>query len=169
MPGTRKRYSAAFKARVPLETARQTRTVAELSKAFQVHPVQISQWKKQLLDGAESLWGDGGRHERKQSEDLQAELYRYAQLRMLGFDQGAIVEGIQACQILPKNHAGELALVSSGGRWFHRLPNRESAWLKQSPAIRPLPCYNGSHAPPRLFSEAGVGPCQDGSPGTTGW
>jgi hypothetical protein len=43
MTGTRKRYSAAFKARVALEAAKQTRTLAELSKTFQVHPVQISQ------------------------------------------------------------------------------------------------------------------------------
>src|SRR5262249_45317947 len=76
MTGTRKRYSAAFKARVALEAAKQTRTLAELSKSFQVHPVQISPWKKQLLDGAESLFGDGRRRERDQSEALQAELHQ---------------------------------------------------------------------------------------------
>jgi transposase-like protein len=76
MAGTRARYPAAFKARVALEAAKQTRTLAELSKAFQVHPVQISQWKKQLLDGAESLFADGRRRERDQSEALQAELYQ---------------------------------------------------------------------------------------------
>ena len=74
MTGTRKRYSAAFKARLALEAAKQTGNLAELSKAFQVHPVQISLWKKQLLDGAESLFGDGRRRERDQSETLQAEL-----------------------------------------------------------------------------------------------
>ena len=51
MRGTRKRHPAAFKARVALEAAKQTRTLAELSGVFQVHSVQISQWKKQLLDG----------------------------------------------------------------------------------------------------------------------
>src|SRR5215469_882114 len=76
MTGPRKRYSAAFKARVAVEAAKQTRTLAEMSKAFQVHPVQISQWKKQLLDGAESLFGDGRRREHDQSEALQAELYQ---------------------------------------------------------------------------------------------
>jgi transposase-like protein len=76
MTGTRKRYSAAFKARVALEAAKQTRTLAELSKTFQVHPVQISQWKKQLLDGVESLFRDGRRRDPDQSEALQAELYR---------------------------------------------------------------------------------------------
>jgi Transposase len=46
MTGTRKQYSAAFKARVALEAAKSTRTLAELSRAFQVHPVQVSQWKR---------------------------------------------------------------------------------------------------------------------------
>ena len=62
MANTRKnRHPAAFKAKVALEAAKQTRTLAELSRVFQVHPVQISQWKKQLLDGVESLFGDGRR------------------------------------------------------------------------------------------------------------
>jgi transposase-like protein len=73
MTGKRKRHAAAFKAKVALEAAKQTRTVAELAKAYQVHPVQISQWKKQLLDGAESLFRDG-RREREQELADQAEL-----------------------------------------------------------------------------------------------
>ena len=75
MANTRqKRHPAAFKAKVALEAVKQTRTLAELARAFQVHPVQISQWKKQLLDGVESLFGDGRRREHDQSEALQAEL-----------------------------------------------------------------------------------------------
>ena len=70
-----KRHPAAFKAKVALEAAKQTRTVAELAKVFQVHPVQISQWKKQLLDGAESLFSDGRRRERDESLAIQAQLY----------------------------------------------------------------------------------------------
>ena len=59
MAGTRKRHPAAFKARVALEAAKQTRTITELAKTYRVHPVQISQWKRQLLDGAEALFRDG--------------------------------------------------------------------------------------------------------------
>ena len=43
MAGSRKRHPAAFQARVALEAAKQTKTVAELAKAYQVHPVQIGQ------------------------------------------------------------------------------------------------------------------------------
>src|SRR5206468_12250065 len=75
MAGTRRRHPAAFKARVALEAAKQTKTVAELAKAYQVHPVQISQWKKQLLDGAESLFRDGRHRDQDQSQAIQDELY----------------------------------------------------------------------------------------------
>jgi putative transposase len=75
MTGTRKRHSAAFKARVALEAAKQTRTLSELSGTFQVHSVQISQWKKQLLDGLESLFRDGRRRDHDESQAIQAELY----------------------------------------------------------------------------------------------
>ena len=83
MTGKRKRHSAAFKAKVALEAVKQTRTVAELAKVFQVHPVQISQWKKQLVDGADSLFGDGRRREQEEGQALQAELYeRIGRLNM---------------------------------------------------------------------------------------
>ena len=83
MTGKRKRHSAAFKAKVALEAVKQTRTVAELAKVFQVHPVQISQWKKQLLDGVEAIFRDGRRREREEGQALQAELYeRIGRLNM---------------------------------------------------------------------------------------
>jgi transposase-like protein len=83
MSGKRKRLTAAFKAKVALEAARQNRTAAELAKSFQVHPVQISQWKKQLLDGAESLFRDGRGREKEDGQALQAELYeRIGRLNM---------------------------------------------------------------------------------------
>ena len=75
MAGTRKRHSAAFKAKVALEATKQTRTVAELAKAYQVHPVQISQWKKQLLDGMETLFQNGSATRQPDPEKIQAELY----------------------------------------------------------------------------------------------
>ena len=75
MTGKRKRHPAAFKAKVALEAAKQAKTVAELAKIFQVHPVQISQWKKQLLDGVESLFRDGRRRESEPGQTDQAELY----------------------------------------------------------------------------------------------
>jgi transposase-like protein len=83
MAAKRKRHPASFKAKITLEAAKQTRTIAELAKAYQVHPVQISPWKKQLLDGVESLIRDGRRREREEGQALQAELYeRIGRLNM---------------------------------------------------------------------------------------
>ena len=83
MAGARKRHSASFKAKVALEAARRTRAVVELAKTSQVHPVQISPWKKQLLDGAESLFRDGRRRGGDEGRAIQAELYeRIGRLNM---------------------------------------------------------------------------------------
>ncbi len=45
-----KRHSAEFKARVALEAAKEIKTLNELSSQYEIHPGQISQWKKQLLE-----------------------------------------------------------------------------------------------------------------------
>jgi len=52
----RKRYSAEFKAKVALEAAKEIKTLNELASLYEVHSVQISQWKKQLLENIAGMF-----------------------------------------------------------------------------------------------------------------
>lgn len=55
---TRRRFSADFKAKVALEAIRGERTISELAMKHQLHPNQITQWKRQAIDGLAKAFDD---------------------------------------------------------------------------------------------------------------
>lgn len=63
----RRRFSSEFKAKVALEALKEQATLAELANRFDVHPNQISAWKKELLEGAGELFSS------KRDKDVPAE------------------------------------------------------------------------------------------------
>jgi len=72
----RRRLSAQFKARVARGALRERKTIADLAAECGVHPNQISQWKKQLLDGLPGLFSKRSAQEREREERLKDRLYR---------------------------------------------------------------------------------------------
>jgi transposase-like protein len=52
----RRNHGAAFKAKVALEAIKGEETTVELAERFQVHPNQITEWKKQLMGRAEEVF-----------------------------------------------------------------------------------------------------------------
>ena len=68
MTATRKRYSAKFKARVAVEAIRGEKTLSQLGSQFQVHPVQIAQWRKAALKQLEESFADGRTRKAGESE-----------------------------------------------------------------------------------------------------
>ena len=76
MPRKRRKFSGQLKAKVAVEAIRGNKTVAELAGEHQVHPNQVTQWKKQLLDAAEGVFSDGHAASRQEQEELTARLYQ---------------------------------------------------------------------------------------------
>jgi transposase-like protein len=55
-PKKRKVPSPEFKAKVGLEAVRGLKTLNEMGQEFGVHPVQVGQWKKAILEQASTLF-----------------------------------------------------------------------------------------------------------------
>jgi transposase-like protein len=52
----RKRYTGAFKAKVGLEALVGIKTVGQIAREYQVHPVQVTQWKGVIRDHLPDLF-----------------------------------------------------------------------------------------------------------------
>ena len=76
MGNIRKRYNAAFKAKVALEAVKKEKTIAQLASEYGVHPNQITKWRKQLLEELPSLFSDRRKKQDQDTEALQSELYK---------------------------------------------------------------------------------------------
>ena len=52
----RKRYTGAFKAKVGMDALIGIKTVGQIAREFQVHPVQVTQWKGVIRDRLPELF-----------------------------------------------------------------------------------------------------------------
>ena len=75
MKNQRRKHRAEFKAKVALEAIKGGRTVNELAAQYEVHPTQIAQWKKQVLEELPSLFSARREKAQKADEELRARLY----------------------------------------------------------------------------------------------
>jgi transposase len=70
----RKRYSGAFKAKVGLEALMGVKTVGQIARDYQVHPVQVTQWKGVVRDHLPELF-ESPRAAGEDQEGLIAQLH----------------------------------------------------------------------------------------------
>ena len=71
----RRRHSAEFKAKVVLAALREDKTQSQLAAEFGIHPLQITQWKKQLLEQLPEVFGAKRERSSLEQEELEKRLY----------------------------------------------------------------------------------------------
>ena len=72
----RKRYDGQFKAQVAIAAIKNEQTVAQIASEYGVHPNQVSQWKKQVLDQLPHLFTTRRSKSTADTNQLVDELYR---------------------------------------------------------------------------------------------
>lgn len=87
MRSTRKRFEAAFKAKVALEAIRGERTISEIASRYEVHPNQVSQWKKQALAELPAVFSDKRAKKEKKTEHMESELFEQIGRLKMEFDR----------------------------------------------------------------------------------
>jgi transposase-like protein len=72
---TRKRHGTKVKGNVAVHALVGEKTVSEIATKYKVHPTQVSQWKKQLQDGMDDIFGGRRAAKKEASEALVGQLY----------------------------------------------------------------------------------------------
>ena len=52
----RRSFTSELKKKIAIEAIREQRTVNEIASSYEVHPAQVRKWKKELLDGATTIF-----------------------------------------------------------------------------------------------------------------
>ena len=76
MKNKRNNYSAAFKAKVALAAIKGDKTIAELASEYEVHPNQITQWKKKLLKSSSEAFSRSRQRDKQKQDELTEYLYQ---------------------------------------------------------------------------------------------
>ena len=76
MRKSRKQYSGELKAKIALEAIKGQRTLSEIAGAYDVHPSQVTQWKKQALEQLPEVFSERRVRIEKADEELKAQLYQ---------------------------------------------------------------------------------------------
>lgn len=72
----RKVYKPEFKAKVALEAVRGKLTINQIAKQFEIHPNQISNWKKHFLESLPQIFDNSKKLSTEPNEELTNQLYQ---------------------------------------------------------------------------------------------
>jgi putative transposase len=72
----RRNFSAEFKARIALEAIKGQRTIQEIAAHYEVHPNQVTTWKRQVIEALPQVFSDHRLRGNESDEALKAALYQ---------------------------------------------------------------------------------------------
>jgi transposase-like protein len=73
----RRNFTSSFKTKVVLEALKERETIQQLAVKYEIHPNQITTWKKQFLENADAAFNqDGKNDELQQARQQLDELYK---------------------------------------------------------------------------------------------
>ena len=72
----RRRHDAKFKAKVALEALKEQKTTSQLSQQYELHPNQISDWKRVIIDRSSELFESASPNPEPDLDTITAPLYQ---------------------------------------------------------------------------------------------
>ena len=88
----RRNFSDKFKAAVSLEALRGDKTVQEIAAQRQLHPTQLSTWKRQALDGMAGVFSD----KVKKAENREGEFKElHVKIGQLAVENDFLAQGLK--------------------------------------------------------------------------
>lgn len=90
---TRRNHASGFKAKVALAAIKGDKTLAEIAQQFDVHPNQVTEWKRQLQERAADVFDGAAASKSEQEPDLKTLHAKIGQLTLENdFLEGALTK-----------------------------------------------------------------------------
>ena len=77
---SKKSFTSEFKSKVAIEALKGHQTIAELASEFDIHPTQINNWKKQLLETSKTAFNGKQLLKAQQHQEEERERHKSSQI-----------------------------------------------------------------------------------------
>lgn len=113
MTNKRKIHTPEFKTKVSIAAIKALKTSSELASQYQIHPVQISAWKKQAIESMPETFRRGKLQKQKSEDELTAPLYEEIGRLKIELDwlKKSVPSSVRCKRMLLEPHHHALSIV----------------------------------------------------------